>query len=88
MKRTLRPFELIEPETKDEAIRYLSIYGQRAKVLAGGLNSAKALLDKYPNPTREDVKSALAGNLCRCTGYVKIIHAVLAAAETKKGTGK
>jgi carbon-monoxide dehydrogenase small subunit len=54
----------------------------------GMILSAKALLDKYPNPTREDVKSALAGNLCRCTGYVKIIHAVLAAAETKKGTGK
>ena len=47
----------------------------------GMVLSAKALLDENPNPSREDVKSALAGNLCRCTGYVKIIDAVLAAAQ-------
>ena len=44
--------------------------------------STKALLDKNPNPTREEAKAALAGNLCRCTGYVKIADAVLAAGET------
>jgi carbon-monoxide dehydrogenase small subunit len=43
--------------------------------------SAKALLDKNPVPTREAVRIALAGNLCRCTGYVKIVDAVLDAAE-------
>ena len=43
----------------------------------GMILSAKALLDENPNPTREDVKVALSGNLCRCTGYVKIIDAVL-----------
>lgn len=47
----------------------------------GMILSAKALLDENPNPTRDTVKTALAGNLCRCTGYVKIIDAVLAAAE-------
>ena len=47
----------------------------------GMILSAKALLDENPNPTREDVKPALAGNLCRCTGYVKIVDAVLAAAK-------
>ncbi len=47
----------------------------------GFLMSAKALLDKNPHPTREEVKIALAGNLCRCTGYEQMIQAVLDAAE-------
>ena len=54
----------------------------------GMILMAKALLDENPNPTKEEVKKALAGNLCRCTGYVKIIDAVLAAAETMKKGGK
>ena len=50
---------------------------------------AKALLDENPNPTREEVKEGLGGNICRCTGYVKIIDAVMAAAETvSEGGGK
>ena len=54
----------------------------------GMILAAKALLDENSNPTREEVKKALAGNLCRCTGYVKIIDAVLAAAEEmRKGGG-
>jgi len=44
----------------------------------GMILAAKALLDKNPDPSEEDVKEALSGNLCRCTGYVKIIEAVLA----------
>jgi carbon-monoxide dehydrogenase small subunit len=43
--------------------------------------SAKALLDKNLNPTEQELKQALSGNLCRCTGYVKIVDAVAAAAE-------
>ena len=46
----------------------------------GMLLSARALLDHNPSPTREEVCEALDGNLCRCTGYVKIIEAVLDAA--------
>jgi carbon-monoxide dehydrogenase small subunit len=46
----------------------------------GMLMSAKALLASTPAPTAEEVREALAGNLCRCTGYVKIVEAVLAAA--------
>jgi carbon-monoxide dehydrogenase small subunit len=46
----------------------------------GMVMAAKALLDQNPTPTREEVVEALAGNLCRCTGYYKIIEAVLAAA--------
>jgi carbon-monoxide dehydrogenase small subunit len=46
----------------------------------GMILSAKALLDENPEPTRDEIKTALAGNLCRCTGYVKIVDAVEAAA--------
>lgn len=48
----------------------------------GMILASKALLDENPTPTREQVKEALGGNLCRCTGYVKIIDAVLHAAAT------
>jgi carbon-monoxide dehydrogenase small subunit len=47
----------------------------------GFIVAAKALLDKNPRPTEHDARHFLAGNLCRCTGYDKIIRAVLAAAE-------
>jgi carbon-monoxide dehydrogenase small subunit len=46
----------------------------------GMLMMAKALLDENPNPSEEEIRFALAGNLCRCTGYAKIIDAVLDAA--------
>lgn len=47
----------------------------------GFLLSAKALLDHNPDPSEEEVRYWLAGNLCRCTGYDKIVRAVLAAAD-------
>jgi len=47
----------------------------------GFLVTAKALLDEHPNPTREQIKDALSGNLCRCTGYQQIFEAVEAAIE-------
>ncbi len=47
----------------------------------GMILSAKALLTRNPHPTEEQVREAIAGNLCRCTGYVNIVKAVLAAAE-------
>ena len=47
----------------------------------GMVMSAKALLNRNPHPTEEDVKEALAGNLCRCTGYQRIVDAVLDAAR-------
>lgn len=54
----------------------------------GMILSAKALLDENPNPAKDEVKAALAGNLCRCTGYVKIVEAVLAAAGNGKKEAK
>jgi len=47
----------------------------------GMIMTTKALLDENPNPTETEVREALSGNLCRCTGYVKIFESVLAAAE-------
>ncbi len=47
----------------------------------GLLMAAKALLDRNPHPSEEEIKRALSGNLCRCTGYVKVIKAVLKAAH-------
>jgi len=47
----------------------------------GFLVAAKVLLDRNPNPTEEEIRYALAGNLCRCTGYDKIVRAVQAAAK-------
>jgi carbon-monoxide dehydrogenase small subunit len=47
----------------------------------GMLMSAQALLDANPRPTEEEIRKALQGNICRCTGYVNIVEAVRAAAE-------
>jgi carbon-monoxide dehydrogenase small subunit len=47
----------------------------------GMLMSAKALLDKNPHPTIDEIKTALEGNLCRCTGYVPIIKSIQAAVK-------
>lgn len=46
----------------------------------GMILSAKALLDKNPHPSEEEIKEGIAGNLCRCTGYVKIVEAIMAVA--------
>ena len=48
---------------------------------AGMLLSAKALLDRNPQPTEEEIRRGIGGNLCRCTGYVKIIEAIKAVAQ-------
>jgi carbon-monoxide dehydrogenase small subunit len=47
--------------------------------------SAAALLEANPRPTRDDAREALAGNLCRCTGYTKILDAVELAAARLRG---
>ncbi len=50
----------------------------------GLIMSAKSLLDRNPNPDEQEVRLNLAGNLCRCTGYDKVVRAVLAVAQEKK----
>jgi carbon-monoxide dehydrogenase small subunit len=47
----------------------------------GMIMASKALLDENPHPSEQEIKDALAGNLCRCTGYVKILEAVLSMAK-------
>ena len=51
----------------------------------GMVISAKALLDRNPNPTLDEIREELSGNLCRCTGYVKIADAVLSLADAERG---
>jgi len=47
----------------------------------GMIMTTKAFLEKNPNPSEEDAKTAIAGNFCRCTGYVRIVDAILSAAD-------
>ncbi len=47
----------------------------------GMILAAKCLLDDNPHPSKEEIRHAIAGNLCRCTGYTKIVEAIAAAAE-------
>lgn len=52
----------------------------------GFIMAAKALLDENPHPTREEIKEAISGNLCRCTGYYQMIEAIELAAKRYGGT--
>ena len=52
---------------------------------SGMLMAAKALLDRNPNPGRDEVVEAISGNICRCTGYEPIIEAILDAAQSGAG---
>jgi carbon-monoxide dehydrogenase small subunit len=54
----------------------------------GMILSAKALLDENPQPTEIEVRKAIAGNLCRCTGYVKIVEAILSVSQEDLKTQK
>ncbi len=47
----------------------------------GMLMSAKAFLNKHQNPTEQDIRDAISGNICRCTGYAKIVEAIVEVAE-------
>jgi aerobic carbon-monoxide dehydrogenase small subunit len=51
----------------------------------GMLLSAKVLLDENPDPTDEEIRKGISGNLCRCTGYVKIVDSIREAAKVMKG---
>jgi len=51
----------------------------------GFIMSAKALLDKKPDPTPDEIKEAISSNICRCTGYIQIVEAIEAAAKEMRG---
>ena len=51
----------------------------------GMILTAKALLDSNPDPSEEEIREAISGNLCRCTGYVKIVEAITEAARRLRG---
>lgn len=55
--------------------------------IPGMIMSAKGLLDRNPKPTRQEIKHSMAGNICRCTGYKRIVKAVEVAAETMSTEG-
>ena len=54
----------------------------------GMIMSAAGLLNRTPDPTEEEIRVALSGNICRCSGYVQIVAAVKAAAEILRQEGK
>jgi len=67
---------------------FLDCGGAQCGICTPGMVLAAAhLLSKIPCPTLDDVREGLAGNLCRCTGYIQIFNAVLAAAKSSRGAG-
>ena len=77
---------LAEGETLDPIQESFLKHGgvQCGYCTSGMIMSAKALLDKNPNPTLDDTRRAISGNLCRCTGYQHIIDSIMAVQELKK----
>jgi carbon-monoxide dehydrogenase small subunit len=51
----------------------------------GMVMTTKAFLERNPNPTEEEIKVAISGNFCRCTGYVRIVEAIRTAADRMRG---
>jgi aerobic-type carbon monoxide dehydrogenase small subunit (CoxS/CutS family) len=74
--------EELHPLQKSFALSYAAQCGW---CTPGMIMSAKALLDRNPNPTEEEVRVALSGVLCRCTGYSSIVQAVIDAARVMRG---
>ena len=67
-------------------VKFLELNGLQCGICTPGfLIAARALLERNADPTETEVRYWLAGNLCRCTGYDKIIRSVLAAAEEMRG---
>ena len=54
----------------------------------GQIMAAKALLDEVPDPSEDEIKEWMMGNLCRCTGYYKILESIVKAVEAGKGSGR
>lgn len=88
-----KPIETIEGMADGEELHplqrnFLELNGLQCGICTPGiLIAAKTLLERNPDPTETEVRFWLAGNLCRCTGYDKIIRSVLAAAVEMRGEG-
>jgi carbon-monoxide dehydrogenase small subunit len=82
-----RQIETVEGLTQNDSLHplqkaFVEQWGMQCGYCTPGmLMSAKALLDQDPRPSEQKIRTALAGNLCRCTGYTKIVKAILAAAD-------
>ena len=79
---------LTEPDSKLSALQEVFVDGggiQCGFCTPGMIVSAKALLDAHPDPSDTEIREALVGNLCRCTGYVQIVEAIRRAAK-ERGT--
>jgi nicotinate dehydrogenase large molybdopterin subunit len=86
--RSVRTVEGLGTQAKLHALQdwFLRLGGVQCGFCTPGvLMSAKALLDRNPSPTEREVREAISGNLCRCTGYHKIVEAVMAAAAELRG---
>ncbi len=82
--KTIETIEGLEKDDKLHPIQEEFIHEgaiQCSFCTPGMIMSTKALLDENPDPTSEEVKEALGGNICRCTGYVNIENAVMSAAK-------
>ena len=80
----------VEGISEREREAYVWAFGQAGAVqcgfcIPGMVISAKALLDKVPSPSSQEIKQSLRGNICRCTGYVKIEEGILLAAKVLRG---
>ena len=85
--RSVATQEGLEPEARDRWARAFVVAGasQCGFCSPGIVMKAEAMLAKDPSPTRDQIARGLAGNLCRCTGYIKIVDAVELSAAAKRG---
>ena len=68
---------------------FCEVHGMQCGYCTPGMViSAEVLLNKNSNPTREEVREAISGNICRCTGYVQIVDAIMLAAERLSGRNR
>ena len=80
----------VEGLSEEEKEIFVYAFGSKGAVqcgfcIPGMVMSGKALIDRNPNPTEADIKEAIKGNICRCTGYKKIIEAIDLVAQIKRG---
>ena len=93
IRATDQPLQTVEGLAEDQQLHPLqqafvdNLGAQCGYCTAGMMLSAKVLIDANPDPSRDEVIHALGGNLCRCTGYVKIIESVLDAARRMRKGG-